>query len=509
MHRTLRAGYRGAMVSVWTATAEIPSYDALRADQTADVVVIGGGWVGLTTALLLAQEGADVVLLEADRLGGRTSGHTTGKVTSQHGAIYADLIDRHGEEKARLYAEANQAAVGRVAELAESHAIDCELIRTPAFVYSPDSESEMKREAEAAVSLGLPAQLTAGPEVGVHAAAAAAVRFSSQVQLHPVKYLAGLAKALTEAGGRIFEHSRVVEFDEKDDIVKVSTQAGPQVRARHAVVATLLPFGLTGGYFAKARPQQSHGIAVRLPVEAPAGMAISTGSITHSTRPWPGGGPNGLIVVGGGHEVGTVEDTEAIYQGLIDWVSSTWNYSCQAEYRWSAHDYSTPDLLPYVGKSPGSSSVLVATGMRKWGLSNGMVAAGILSDLIAERTNPWAGLYDAGRIGDAKAVAKLLKDNLKVGKDFATGHLSRALHGGLDHLEVGQGGLFEIDGQTVGAYRDRQGTLHTVKPTCTHVGCALSWNNADTSWDCSCHGSRFSPDGTVLDGPATKPLDPS
>lgn len=288
-----------------------------------------------------------------------------------------------------------------------------------------------------------------------------------------------------------------------------STEAGPEVRARHAVVATLLPFGLTGGYVAKTRPQQSHGIAVRLPVEAPVGMSISTSSPVRSTRPWPGGGPNGLIAVGGNHANGAVEDTEAIYQGLIDWVNSTWDHLCQAEYRWSAHDYSTPDLLPYVGRSPGSNSILVATGMHKWGLSNGMVAAGIICDLVAERTNPWAGLYDASRIGDAKAVAKLLKDNLMVGKDFAAGHLSRALRGGVDHLEVGQGGLFDVDGHTVGAYRDHDGRLYSVKPTCTHVGCALSWNNADTTWDCSCHGSRFSPDGTVLDGPATKPLDRS
>jgi glycine/D-amino acid oxidase-like deaminating enzyme len=458
------------MVSVWRATAEIPSYAALSADEEADVVVIGGGWIGLTTALLLAQDGADVVLLEGGRLGSRTSGNTTGKVTSQHGAIYADLIDRHGEDKARLYAEANQAAVGRVAELADSLEIDCELTRTPAFVYTTDSAEKLKREADAATSLGLPAHLTDGREVGVPASAA--VRFDDQVQLHPVKYLGGLAAALTRLGGRIYEQTRVVDLD---DSVVAGTESGPQVRARHAVVATLLPFGLTGGYFARTRPQESHGIAVRLPTEAPTGMAISIDSPVRSTRPWPGGGPNGLIVVGGGHETGTVEDTEAIYQGLADWVSSTWDHAIQAEHRWSAHDYSTPDLVPYVGKSPGHSSILIATGMHKWGLSNGMVAAGILSDLIADRPNRWHSLYDARRIGDAHAVAKLLKDNLKVGKDFATGHLSRA--------------------------------LHTDKPVCTHAGCALTWNNADTTWDCSCHGSRFAADGAVLDGPATEPLD--
>jgi glycine/D-amino acid oxidase-like deaminating enzyme/nitrite reductase/ring-hydroxylating ferredoxin subunit len=495
------------MVSVWSATAEIPRYGALDGDETCDVVVVGGGWIGLTTALLLAQEGAGVVLVEAGRIGARTSGNTTGKVTSQHGAIYAALADRHDTETAQLYADANQAAVERVADLAERYAIECELTRTSAFVYATDSDHELKREAETAIALGLPAQLVDGGEVGVPAAVAA-VRFDDQIQLHPVRYLAGLACALTAAGGRIYEQTRATSIDDVDGGVEVTTATGATVRARHAVVATLLPIGTIGGFFARATPNQSHGIAVRLPAEAPAGMAISTGPQVRSTRPWPGGGPNGLIVVGADHHVGRADDVAAAYQALVDWVGSTWDTTVQPEYRWSAHDYATPDLLPYAGRAPGHDAILIATGMHKWGLSNGTAAAGVLRDVILERENPWTTLYDAGRIGDARAVAELIKNNLKVGKDFAVGHAARVLSGGLDHVEVGQGGLFQQDGHTVGAYRSRSGELHTVKPVCTHLGCSLSWNNADTTWDCSCHGSRFAPDGSVLDGPATKPLDP-
>jgi nitrite reductase/ring-hydroxylating ferredoxin subunit len=237
-------------------------------------------------------------------------------------------------------------------------------------------------------------------------------------------------------------------------------------------------------------------------------MAISTGPQVRSTRPWPGGGPNGLIVVGADHQVGHEDDVTSAYQTLIDWVGSTWDTSVQPEYQWSAHDYATPDLLPYAGRAPGHDAVLIATGMHKWGLTNGTAAAGVLRDLILERDNPCATLYDAGRIGDARAVAELIKNNLKVGKDFTVGHASRILSTGLDHVEVGEGGLYQQDGHTVGAYRSQSGELHTVKPVCTHLGCSLAWNNADTTWDCSCHGSRFTPDGSVLDGPATKPLDP-
>jgi Rieske Fe-S protein len=177
----------------------------------------------------------------------------------------------------------------------------------------------------------------------------------------------------------------------------------------------------------------------------------------------------------------------------------------QPEYRWSAEDYSTPDQLPYVGKAPGSPA-LIATGMHKWGLSNGTVAAGILRDAVLGRDNPWSEVFDAGRIGDARSVAKLVQDNLKVGKEFAAGHLRRLLGPGLDHVEVGEGGLFDVDGRTVGAYTDFEGRMHTVVPVCTHLGCPLRWNQGDSTWDCNCHGSRFAPNGAVLDGPATEPL---
>lgn len=493
--------------SVWLATAEFPAFPPAAGDLSADVVVIGGGLVGLTTALLAARDGADVVVVEAAGVGSRTSGHTTGKVTSQHTVIYDELIRRHGRDKARQYADANQAGVERVAALAGELGIDCELVRTPAYVYSNDESHRdlLTREATAAADLGLPARLADSGEIGLPAVIG--VAFDHQVQFHAGRYLAGLAAELTRLGVRIFEHSRVTDVDESEDRAKVTTAAGAVVRAGHVVMATQLPLGATGGYFARATASRSYGIAVRLDRPAPTGMAITVESPTLSTRPWPEAGPNGLIVVGGDHEVAKVDDTETRYQILTDWVSATWNVGIDAiEYRWSAQDYSTPDRVPYVGRSPGSRAILVATGMHKWGLSNGTAAAILLSDVIAGRDNPWADVFDARRIGGARAVADIVKENLKVGKDFATGHLGRIVKGGTDHLEVGQGGLLDVNGRTIGAYRDLEGRLHAVKPVCTHMGCALDWNTADRSWDCPCHGSRFDPDGAVIEGPAVKPL---
>jgi glycine/D-amino acid oxidase-like deaminating enzyme/nitrite reductase/ring-hydroxylating ferredoxin subunit len=490
--------------SVWLGTANLPRYDVLDTDQETDVLVVGGGLIGLTTAIYLQQEGLGVVLLEGGRIGTRTSGNTTGKVTSQHGAIYAGLLDRHGRDKAQQYATANQEAVDGVEELVRRLGIECELSRGPSFVYST-GDTDLAREAEVARELGLPAHPADPAEMGLPITAAAAVRFDDQLLLHPARYLAGLATAFSAAGGRIFEQSRVTDLDGKGDGVEARTAAGRRVVARHAVVATLLPFGTIGGYFARSRPNQSHGIAVQLPVEAPTAMTISADAPTRSTRPWPGGGPSGLIVVGANHETGGQEDTNTSYQSLVDWVDEVWGTKVQPEYRWSAEDYSTPDQLPYVGKAPGSPA-LIATGMHKWGLSNGTVAAGILRDTVLGRDNAWSEVFDAGRIGDARSVAKLVQDNLKVGKEFAAGHLRRLLGPGLDHVEVGEGGLFDVDGKTVGAYTDLEGRLHTVVPVCTHLGCPLRWNQGDSTWDCNCHGSRFAPNGAVLDGPATKPL---
>jgi nitrite reductase/ring-hydroxylating ferredoxin subunit len=272
------------------------------------------------------------------------------------------------------------------------------------------------------------------------------------------------------------------------------------------VVATLLPLGIIGGYFARSRPVRSYGLAVRLTSAAPTTMAICVDSPTRSTRPWPTAGPNGLIVAGNGHETGAEPDSESRYADLERWCRSTFDVE-SVDYRWSSQDYSTPDRIPYVGRSPLSSHVFVATGFQKWGFSNGTAAAMMLTDALAGRDNSWLPAFDARRIGDAHAVGELVKDNLKVGKEFVAGRLARTGAAPAAQLEPGEGGLADLDGTTVGAYRDRNGGLHAVRPTCTHLGCPLRWNPAETSWDCNCHGSRFDPDGSILNGPAVEPLE--
>ncbi|PDP88587.1 FAD-dependent oxidoreductase [Glycomyces fuscus] len=492
--------------SVWTVTENRPEFPRLRQDVEVDVAVVGGGLVGLTTALLARRGGAgSVAVLEAGRLGQGTTGHTTGKVTSQHGLVYAGLTDRYGQDRARVYADANQAGVELVAELAGEYGIDCDLTRAPALAYTrdPGQRRALEEEVAAAERLRLPASLVETTDLpfGIEAA----VRFDHQLHFHAGRYVAGLANALSAAGARVFEHTRVLEVEEhRDGTVRVST-ADATVRANFVVVATLLPINMIGGYFAKARPFRSFGLAARLHGPAPQEMAISVDSPSRSTRPWLDRGSNGLIVVGGGHETGTEQDTQAMWDDLEQWTRSTFDVDA-VEYRWSGQDYTTADQVPYIGRSPMNDRVLVATGFNKWGLSNGTAAAVILSDLLRGRDNPWLPMFDATRVGDAKAVGRMVKDNLKVGADLVGGHVDRLRSHHGRHLDRGQGGVIDVDGGSVGAYRDAEGRLHAVSLNCTHMGCRLAWNAAETSWDCPCHGSRYDTDGGILNGPAVTPL---
>lgn len=497
--------------SVWLETVERPSLPPgdHGVDLEVDVAVVGGGITGLTTAVLLQRSGAIVALIEADRVGAGTTGRTTGKVTSQHGLIYADLVDRHGEKRARAYADANQRAIEIIHGLAELGGADVRFEWAPAYVYttSPDGRDAIEREHRCAVTLGLPANLTS--ETDLPFDVEVALRFDDQAHLHPGHYVVGLARELVEGGGVIVEGTRAVGVDEHSDgaIVRTSSAVGDgRVRARHVVIATLMPFLDIGGYFAKATATREYGIAARIRGEVLNGMHIATGSPTRSTRPWHDGDRHGVIVVGEGHPTGQGDPQPGRWGALERWAGEHFDIE-SFEYRWSAQDYTTIDLVPYVGRMPLRRHTYLATGFNKWGLTNGTVAATLLVDAIAGRSNPAHETFDSTRLGGPRTIAKAVVANLDVGREFVTGWLGRIRSAPADELGPGEGGIADVDGNTVAAYRDGQGALHAVSATCTHLGCTVRWNGAERSWDCPCHGSRFDLDGNVLTGPAVAPLE--
>lgn len=488
---------------LWTAIAALPSYPNLREDLRFDVVVIGGGITGLTTALFLQREGASVGLVEAGRLCGGTTGGTTGKVTSQHGLIYRELSRRRGWEHAGGYAAANQWGLEKVAELSAELAPGARFERASSYVYATDpaQRASLKREHEAAVRLGLPAVLT--DETDLPFPVELALRFDNQGRVDAGGYCAGLAREITAGGGRIFENTRAVRVSEESGSVTVHTAAGPRLMADQVVVATLLPFVDIGGFFAKSTPSRAYGVAALMGSAPPEGMYISAGSPTRSIRRW---GDRGLVIVGENHRTGHADASPRRWGELERWTRE--NFAIESfEYRWSAQDYQTVDRVPYVGRSPRLRRTFVATGFGKWGLTNGTVAAALLTDLIAGRTNPWHDVFDATRLPDLAGIRDLVVNNAHVARRGIQDTIARLRAPAVDRLAPGEAGMASVRGATVGAYRDPEGGLHSVSLTCTHLGCTVRWNDAEGSWDCPCHGSRFDPDGAVLNGPAVRPLE--
>ena len=489
--------------SVWLLD-DRPRYEPLTGRVSADVVVVGGGITGLTAALFLQREGMQVAVVEAHQVGSGTTGGTTGKVTSQHSLIYQKLISQHGEEVAQSYARANQEAIDLVEGLVADTSAECGFTRASAFVYAigEDDLPALAEEHEAATRLGLPSRLAIPPDVPFDVAGA--LEFTDQAYFHPVRYCDALARELVRLGGRLFEGTRIRRFNEDRDGVEVASETGV-VGAPIAIIATLLPFVDRSGFFARSRPSRSYGVAARLKTAPPAGMYISTGSPVRSFRPWPEGGETGIIFVGESHPTGDKAATPARWGELERWARDHFDVG-SFEYRWSTQDYVTVDGIPYVGRSPLTRHAYVATGFRKWGLSNGTAAARILSDLILKRENPHATAFAPGRLGGLPGIGKLVRDNLKVGWYFMEDFIGRFSAPPLAELAPGEGGLVDVDGKTVAAYRHPSGEVTMVSATCTHLACTVHWNDAENTWDCPCHGSRYDIEGAVINGPTTAPL---
>ena len=484
--------------SLWVTTTEEGSFPVLDRDQSADVVVIGAGITGLTTARLLAEQGASVIVVDAGPVCAGATGYTTAKVTSLHGLAYTQMAERFDEDRARGYGQANQAAIEAIARLVADDGIDCAFERRAHVVYTTDpaTADSVRQEAELAQRLGLPASSTTTTELPFEAAAA--VRFDNQAQFHPRAYCLGLAAAVVARGGAVYQHSRVRALG--DDGLVVTD--GAELHGESVVVATHLPFEKLGGYFGRCEPYRSYALAVEVDGEFPQDMYISADSPTRSLRTAEGR----LIVGGESHKVGDPHDTNEHYQALEQWARQHFNVQ-SATHRWSAQDWSSGDGIPYIGRMPGhGGNVYVATAFKKWGMTNGTVAGMILTDLIGGRDNPWAEVFDATRIALRQSIKGVVSENVDAAKHLIGDRFGLDGPEAVDGLAPGDGAVVRIDGDPVAAFRNDDGSVSALSAACTHMGCLVSFNPAERSWDCPCHGSRFGTDGSVLEGPATKDL---
>lgn len=494
----------GKHISFWMETTKEENFTPLNENISVDVAIVGAGIAGLTAAYLLKQAGKKVVVIEAERVATGASGHTTAKITSLHQAIYATLIDKMGEDKARLYGESNQGALEKIAAIIAEEQIDCDFSRQDAYTFADKTENlkQIKDEAEAAISLGLPASFVT--ETTLPFPVTGAVKFTNQAQFHVRKYLVHLAKTIDGEGSYLFESTRVKTVDAGEPC-EVVTDRGV-VKAKDVLVTTNLPILDQGLFFAKTFRNRSYLVAAKIkPEQAPDGMFIGVGDGYRSIRTTPYGDDLLLLIGGEGHKVGSETDTEERYLALEKFGREKFGIDT-FDFRWSSQDSKSFDHIPYVGPlTPVDKHIFVATGFSFWGMTNGTLAAMLLTDRLTGKENPWADLYDSTRA--TPFITKTsMKQNMDVGMHWVGDRLKGLDTFSLKDLECGESKMATIEGKKVAAYRDDAGEIHAVSAVCSHLGCIVNWNSAEKSWDCPCHGARFACSGEVLNAPAVKAL---
>jgi glycine/D-amino acid oxidase-like deaminating enzyme/nitrite reductase/ring-hydroxylating ferredoxin subunit len=492
--------------SFWLATTPETDYPALADSVSVDVAVVGAGITGITAAILLKEAGKTVAVIDSKRIVQGATGYTTAKVTAGHGASYTKIRKAFGENGIRSYARANEAALDWIAKLVEANRIDCDFERKTNYVYaeSEDEVAQLRQEAEVERQAGLASRLV--DETPLPFPVAAALRLENQAQFHPRKYLLALAATIPGDGSYVFENSRVHKVKHGEPCEVIADNG--VVRATDVVLATHLPILDSGLFFTKAYPHRSYAVAAPIAsAPDPEGMYINSGTPTRSVRTLRDGDRVLIQVGGNGHKVGEEEDTPARYDQLEEFLHEHWPGAGTVEHRWSTQDYMAHDHVPYVGRLRRRSKHLyAATGYSKWGMTNGTVAAMILSDSILRRRNSWAALYDSKRLVRRSALTSFLKENASAGFHFFADRLSRADRASVEQLGPGEGALVRVRGRKTAVYRDDERRLHGLSPVCRHLYCLVDWNSAERTWDCPCHGSRYDGRGRAIQGPTTRDL---
>lgn len=508
----------GKPTSPWLASPLETTFAPLESNVSADVAVVGAGIAGLSTAMELRERGKSVVVLERDRVAAGVTGKSTAKLTSQHGLLYDHLRREFGREAARHYASVNEQAIDIVEDRIDDLEIDCGFERRPSYLYG-DEPDAIEREADAATMAGLEA--TEVRSVPPFERAAAALRFDDQAWFHPRRYLLALAEEINKTGADsdgnaemnggtgVYERTRVTDV-ELGRPCRLRTERGQTVRADRVVLATGYPILDRAGYFTRMHPKRSYVLGLRIRGEPPAAMYYRPGEPYRSVRTHHDREEDGPLVLVGGenHKTGQGGSTADRYRRLERWARERFSVE-SIDYRWSTQDYVTADRVPFVGRAGvAAENVFVATGFRGWGMTNGVAAGRLLAKLIDGERPSEADLFDPLRFTPKSSAADTVTENVDAASQFATDWLRTLFAPDLESIARGEGRVVRDGPKPIAIARDADGDLHAVSAVCTHTYCVVDWNDAECSWDCPCHGSRFDPDGTVLEGPATDDLAP-
>jgi glycine/D-amino acid oxidase-like deaminating enzyme/nitrite reductase/ring-hydroxylating ferredoxin subunit len=493
----------------WIDSAGLPAYPKLQRDDAVDVVIVGGGITGLTAAYLLTLDGRSVAVLERERCAQIDTGHTTAHLTMVTDRRLTDLARSVGRDHAQATWDAGLAAIAQIAAIVRDLDIDCEFAWVPGYLHAPigepanDSESAFRDEASIAGELGFDAEFVDEvPFIG-----GPGVRFADQARFHPIKYLAGLARAITDRGGMIFEQCPATEFNDRPLSVKAN---GHTLTCQSIVLATHTPLlgnaGMLGATLFQTKLALYSSYVVAGPVEQgriPDALFWDTANPYHYLRLEPHGDCDLVIFGGEDHKTGQVDDTNGCFDRLERTLVSVVG-NVDVTHRWSGQVIETPDGLPYIGET--ATRQFAGTGYSGNGMTFGTLTAIMAADRIAGRTNPWSELFDPSR----KKILGGAWDYVKENTDYPY-YLIRDRFAGADAPSVravprGAGRVVELNGQKVAVHRDERGAVTKRSAVCTHMGCTVRWNDAERTWDCPCHGSRFKPDGAVIAGPAESPL---
>jgi glycine/D-amino acid oxidase-like deaminating enzyme/nitrite reductase/ring-hydroxylating ferredoxin subunit len=496
-------GDSGKTVSVWMATTPRSNdRSALIGEARADVCVIGAGIAGLTTAYLLCKEGRSVIVLDDGPVAGGETCRTTAHLVTALDDRYYELERLHGEKGARLAHESHAAAIDQIEKYIVAEGIDCGFSRLDGYLFVPPGEplEQLDRELEAARRAGCDlervdrapiADFDTGP----------ALRFARQGQFHPLKYLAALARCIESRGGRIFNQTHASEIRGGDD-AHVTTSSGATVRCGHVVVATNTPVNDWVTIHTKQAAYRTYVIGARVPKNGVTkALFWDTPDPYHYVRLEELADHDVLIVGGEDHKTGQAEDQERRFENLVQWARQRWPIIEDIQFRWSGQVMEPVDALAFIGRNPlDKGNVYIATGDSGNGMTHGTIAGILIRDLILGRENEWQTLYDPSR-KTLRAAGEFLKENFNVAAqygDLVTPGEVRSV----DEIAVGSGAIIRRGIHKVAVHRDEQGALHERSAICSHLGCVVSWNKLEKTWDCPCHGSRFNALGEVINGPA-------
>jgi glycine/D-amino acid oxidase-like deaminating enzyme/nitrite reductase/ring-hydroxylating ferredoxin subunit len=496
----------GNRVSLWQANiAPYESRNTINNNRYFDIAVIGGGITGITTALLLQEAGKNCVVLEAASLCFGTTGGTTAHINTLLDTPYTTISKNFGDENAKLVAQATNAAINLIKENISRYKIDCAFKDASAYLFAQDEKQaeELGRIRSATTQAGI-AVHSAG-NIPVPISFKQAIQVPGQAKFNPVQYVYALAEAFENAGGVIVQHCRVNGINENETADIETTQGN--FRAERVVYATHIPPGVNLIHL-RCAPYRSYAMAVKLNNDTyPENLCYDMYDPYHYYRTQMVDNEPYFIAGGYDHKTGHEENTQKCLMELEAHVRRYFDIK-KIAYQWSSQYFESADGLPYIGKLPGHTDlVYVATGFGGNGMTYSQVSALVLKSILLNQDSPYISLFDPNRLKPVAGFKNFITHNAEVAKDFLGKYFSREKLHELAELAPGEGKVVTYESEKIALHKDENGEIHAISPACTHLKCSVAWNNAEQSWDCPCHGARYSHDGEVLTGPATADLE--